>query len=238
MITSLQVAQLPGCRYEPHIKAKELGEPTDGLEISEDIDEPQEEMISEQSPIDYVHWRELGYTASARTWEEVKAVWRQVYLGRAQLIERFGEEVGRKIPLDVVPDSKKQQINRLDTRDQNSSQACIYEVWCKETKTVYWISKSLGRIIDKKDDPLGLEGFFPCPQPLFFSKLTDSLLPNPMYVQIQDQCEACDILAERQRSLIEALKIRGVYNAEFPELQRLFSEGENNSLIPVSDWAR
>ena len=224
-------------RYEPHIKAKEMGEPTDGLEVSEDIDEPQEEMISEQSPIDYVHWRELGYTASARTWEEVKAVWRQVYLGRSQLVERFGEEVGRKIPLDVVPDSKKQQINRLDTRDQNSSQACIYEVWCKETKTVYWISKSLGRIIDKKDDPLGLEGFFPCPQPLFFSKLTDSLLPNPMYVQIQDQCEACDILAERQRSLIEALKIRGVYNAEFPELQRLFSEGENNSLIPVSDWA-
>jgi hypothetical protein len=32
------------------------------------------------------------------------------------------------------------------------------------------------------------------------------------------------------------LKVRGVYDASAVELQRLFSEGENNTMIPVSNW--
>ena len=36
--------------------------------------------------------------------------------------------------------------------------------------------------------------------------------------------------------LINALKVRGVYDASASELQRLFSEGENNTMIPVSNW--
>ena len=33
-----------------------------------------------------------------------------------------------------------------------------------------------------------------------------------------------------------SLKVRGVYDASNSELQRLFSEGENNTLIPVKNW--
>jgi len=43
----------------------------------------------------------------ARTWEEVTAVWRKVYLGRPALVERFGEELGGRIPLDTKPETSK-----------------------------------------------------------------------------------------------------------------------------------
>src|SRR6185436_1442864 len=66
-------------RYEPHIKAVQLGLPEDGAEITEDIDEPEEELDYECAPVDYVHWRDFGHTV-ARTWEEVTGVWRKVYL--------------------------------------------------------------------------------------------------------------------------------------------------------------
>src|SRR5688572_1105583 len=78
-------------RYEPHIRAVAQGEPQDGLTVTEDIDEPQEELDYECAPVDYVHWRDFGHTV-ARTWEEVTGVWRKVFMTRDACIERFGEE--------------------------------------------------------------------------------------------------------------------------------------------------
>jgi len=220
-------------RYEPHIRAVEQGEPMDGLTVTEDIDEPQEELDYECAPVDYVHWRDFGHTV-ARTWEEVTGVWRKVYMTRDACIERFGEELGKKIPLDSRPEDMKK--GETLTNDQYA-RALIYEIWDKETKKALWLSKSLGKFVDEKDDPLGVEGFFPCPRPLFATLTNDSLVPVPDFTLYQDQANELDTLAERISGLINALKVRGVYNAEFNELQRLFTEGENNTLIPIKNFA-
>lgn len=220
-------------RYEPHIRAVQLGEPQDGLTVTEDIDEPQEELDYECAPVDYVHWRDFGHTV-ARTWEEVTGVWRKVYMTRDACIERFGEELGSKIPLDSRPDDLKK--GETLTND-NYARALIYEIWDKETKKAMWLSKSLGKFVDEKPDPLGVEGFFPCPRPLFATLTNDSLVPVPDFTLYQDQANELDTLAERISGLINALKVRGVYNSEFQELQRLFTEGENNTLIPIKNFA-
>jgi hypothetical protein len=94
----------------------------------------------------------------------------------------------------------------------------------------------LGKIIDERDDPLQLECFFPCPKPLYSTLTTDSLEPIPDFVIYQDQARELDTLCDRIDGLINALKVRGVYDASSSELQRLFSEGENNTLIPVDNW--
>jgi hypothetical protein len=116
-------------------------------------------------------------------------------------------------------------------------QACIYEIWDKEQGKVFWVSKSMGEILDEKDDPLQLEGFFPCPKPMYATLTTDSLEPIPDFVLYQDQAKQLDTLADRIDGFINALKVRGVYDASEPSLARLFSEGENNTLIPVKNWA-
>jgi hypothetical protein len=228
-------------RYEPHIVGEEAGEPDDGLEVTEDADEAEteggmknenpERIEYECAPVDYVHWRDFGHTI-ARTWEEVTAVWRRVYMSRPALVERFGEELGYKIPLDTKPDDLKQSYKS----DDGVYEAVIYEVWDKETGKVLWISKSLGKIVDERDDPLQLENFWPCPKPLYSTLTTDSLEPIPDFVIYQDQARELDVLCDRIDGLINALKVRGVYDASASELQRLFSEGENNTMIPVSNW--
>jgi hypothetical protein len=119
---------------------------------------------------------------------------------------------------------------------EGTYEAVIYEIWDKETGKVLWLSKSLGKIIDERDDPLGLECFFPCPKPLYSTMTTDSLEPIPDFVIYQDQARELDTLCDRIDGLINALKVRGVYDASSSELQRLFSEGENNTLIPVDNW--
>ena len=238
-------------RYEPHIVAEQnatrdglAGQDVgNGVQITEDADEAetenaelvesQERIEYECAPVDYVHWRDFGHTVG-RTWEEVTAVWRKVYMSRQALIDRFGEEMGSKIPLDTKPDSDKWATKQMVAEH---FQACIYEIWDKEQGKVFWVSKSMGEILDEKDDPLQLEGFFPCPKPMYATLTTDSLEPIPDFVLYQDQAKQLDTLSDRIDGFINALKVRGVYDASEPSLARLFSEGENNTLIPVKNWA-
>lgn len=219
-------------RYEPHFRAMATGAPVDGEQVSEDVDEPQEELDYECAPTDYVHWKDFGHTV-ARTWEEVTAVWRRAYMTRQMLVERFGEE-GEKVPLDTRPDEQKGKYSS-DEGNENY-RAVVYEIWCKETKKAYWLSKSLGKILDEKDDPLGLEEFFPCPRPLFATTTNDTLVPLPDYTLYQDQANELDILSDRIDGLIKALQVKGVYDGSQTELGRLFTEGENNTLLPVKNW--
>jgi hypothetical protein len=229
-------------RYEPHFAVDEVGEPDDGFQVTEDSDEAEtpegmenenpERIEYECAPVDYVHWKEFGHSPGARTWEEVTCVWRKVYMSRSALVERFGEEMGYKIPLDTKPSDDKNSYKPMD----GNYEAVIYEIWDKETGKVLWLSKSLGKIIDERDDPLQLECFFPCPKPLYSTLTTDSLEPIPDFVIYQDQARELDTLCDRIDGLINALRVRGVYDASASELQRLFSEGENNTLIPVDNW--
>jgi hypothetical protein len=233
-------------RYEPHItgEAGGMGEgaPEDGFQVTEDTDEAeteggiyredQERIEYECAPVDYVYWRDFGLTV-ARTWEEVTAVWRKVYMERAALVERFGEELGGKIPLDTKPETSKAFNEKMG---EMSREALIYEIWDKATGQVIWLSKSMGKILDTRDDPLQLENFWPCPKPMFSTLTTDSLIPVPDFVLYQDQARQLDTLADRIDGFIQALKVRGVYDASEPSLARLFTEGENNSLLPVKNY--
>ncbi len=227
-------------RYEPHLKPMDSPATDDGYQVTEDIENesaeesPTEYLDTECSPVDYINWADFGHEV-ARTWEEVTCGWRRVYMGREALVERFGEGLGGKVPLDTKPP----EIKKADGQD--SHQALIIELWDKAKGKAVWISKSLNKILDERypgDDGMPeFEGFWPFPKPLYATLTTESLLPTPDFSLYQDQARELDSLAERINGLINALKVRGVYDAATPELARLFTEGENNTLIPVKNFA-
>jgi len=226
-------------RYEPHI-SREPGVPEDGVQVTEDADalgapevQEIESLEYECAPADYVHWKDFGHTL-ARTWEEVTAVWRCVYMDREALIERFGEDLGKKIPLDTKPEEQKKQGG---IQGEGQYEACIYEIWDKKTGKAIWMSKSMPETLDERDDPLELENFFPCPKPLYATLTTDTLVPVPDFILYQDQANTLDMLAARINGFVEALKVQGCYDAAIPELARLFTESKNTQLIPVKSWA-
>lgn len=221
-------------RYEPHVRPQGIED--DGLQITEDVEAGEladvpEEVDYERAPVDYVHWRDFGHS-QARTWEEVSQVWRWVYMTRDALVERFGEEVARNIPLDQGPEP----LNAYNESKRAYNRAKICELWDKETLKVYWFCKGMPQVIDVRDDPLGLEGFFPCPKPLYATTTSDTLVPVPDFVLYQDQAMELDILSDRIDGLVKALRVRGVYDASQPALQRLLTEGDNNALIPIDKW--
>jgi hypothetical protein len=222
-------------RYEPHVAP--IGIEDDGVQVTTAVEqgelaaEPMERVEYECAKVDYVHWRDFGHS-QARTWEEVTCVWRWVYMTREALAERFGDEIARQIPLDQGPEP----LTAYSESKRTYNRAKICELWDKETEQVYWFSKGYPRMIDVRDDPLGLEEFFPCPRPLYATTTSESLVPVPDFVLYQDQAIELDILSDRIDGLVKALRVRGVYDASQPALQRLLTEGDNNALIPVDKW--
>lgn len=222
-------------RYEPHIAAQEIQVTEDVEDVSDqttptDGDSP-EQIEYECSPTDYVHWKDFGHTP-ARTWEEVGQVWRWVYMTEEAIKARFSDK-WKDIPLDSGPDP----LNKYNNKEKVNDRAKICELWDKEKNKVVWLSKAMKEIIEEVDDPLDLEDFFPCPKPLYATTTSDNLEPVPDFVLYQDQANELDILSDRIDGLVKSLRVRGIYDASQPALQRLFTEGDNNTMIPTDKWA-
>ena len=235
-------------RYDPHIKQQDV--PEDGYQVTEDIEQGEaeegqgdihnqtagnegipEEIDYECAPTDYVHWKDFGHTC-ARTWEEVTQVWRWVYMSKDAVNERFGKKIAKKISFNSSPDG----LTKYGQKEKPNDKAKVCELWDKETNKVYWLMESYAELLDERDDPLGLEGFFPCAKPLYATTTSDSLIPVPDFILYQDQANELDILTDRIDGLVKSLRVRGVYDASQPALQRLLTEGDNNTLIPVDKW--
>lgn len=220
---------------------------TKEIEIPEHVEESQEmqaeamglpeqpELMQESTPTDYVFWEDFR-CSPARTWEEVTWVARRVYIGREEGIERFGEDFANvqlthePIGLDEIRKENPEGAEAL-------KKAQVWEIWCKTSGCVYWIAEGHDKALDMKEDPYGLDGFWPCPKPIWATQTTDTLVPVPDYVQYQDQATELDKLTQRIDMLTDAVKVVGVYDASQPSIQRMLSEGVNNTMIPVDSWA-
>ncbi len=221
-------------RYVPHIRTVADGD-VEKDEGEEDTEE-QEEVEYEEVLCDHVAWKDF-LTNPTREWAETRWVARRVFMGRNELIKRFGEKIGKRVPLDAGQYANSNQDDQGPDSDV-AKKAQVYEIWDKVSRKVYWVNKAFTeQPLDERDDPLGLKGFFPCPQPLNATLGPDSTIPVPDYVQYQDQADELDDLTQRIAKLQDALRMVGVYaGEENVTLQNVFTPGNENALIPIDAY--
>jgi hypothetical protein len=216
-------------------------EPPDESEETEKLEETGSQILSESVPVDYVHWKDfMMFPSTARTWEEVQAVGKRIFTSKTYNIERFGEEIGRKILAD--PQMSMRDRIAGDTAaytldDHNTRKRVIYEIWNKADRKVFWVSTGYDSLCDCRQDPLELRNFFPCPEPLSATMTNESLIPVPDFTEYQDQANQIDELTQRISLLAKACKLAGTYDASNKGLRRLLDETVENELIPVDNWA-
>jgi len=186
-----------------------------------------QQAYTEDTVVDYVHWQDFGHTW-ARTWEEVRGVWRIVYMSRDEM-EKRGFKDWETIPLEKSSEDQEEK--------QGASKAKIYEIWDKVKKEAIWLHKGMEGEQDRRPDPLGLKDFFPCPKPLYSTLGNDNLIPTADFDQYNTQARELDDLTARIASIQKALKVMGVYDASAEGLSRLLSEGIENTMVPVEQWA-
>jgi hypothetical protein len=192
----------------------------------------------ETTPVDYVYWEDFR-CSPARTWDEVWWCGRRVYMSKEELTGRFGEDAAKGCPMTHEPIGlDEMKTNGASQADMDAlKKAQVWEIWCKNSKCVYWVAEGYDKLLDHKQDPYGLDNFWPCPKPLWSTQTTDTLIPISDYCLYQDQAEEIDELTKRIGLLVKAVKVVGVYDASQPSIQRMLTEGVDNTLLPVDSWA-
>lgn len=186
-------------------------------------------VVYEDVRCDYVEWDMFRYSPAKR-WDKVRWVAFGEMLTRDDL-KQFGP-TGAEVKLDHGPEGQSDE-----DKDEIYKRALVWTIWDKQSKTVYVVSSGYDKgPLAVIKDPLGLEGFFPIPRPVYSICTTGSLVPIPEYCQYQDQAMELDAVTGRINVLVDALRRRGVYDASFAELHRLAKAGDNQ-FIAVENYA-
>ena len=217
------------------------GDETDGDEKADKLENTGEELLIESVPVDYVNFRDLYlFPADARVWDEVKAIGKRIYISKREAIERFGEEIGSQLQPNNSNSKQNRSIPFSNTavfRSMDDKCIEVFEIWNKVDRKIYWVSFGYEYLCDVKKDFLKLKKFFPVPEPLSATLTNDTMVPVSDYKEYQDQATQIDELTKRIAMLTRACKIAGAYDAANTALKRIFTEGFENDLIPVDNWA-
>ena len=85
-------------------------------------------ISNQEIVIDYVYWEDFLWSP-CRVWAERRWVARKVPMTRDACIKRWGEEVGKQIPMDYKSSSKDAASSQVDPKNIIMKRACIYEIW-------------------------------------------------------------------------------------------------------------
>ena len=207
-------------RYEPRFTEEE-----------DEDGEKYDELKYEEVRWEHVNWADFRH-GPGRIWDEVEWVAFCHLMTRDELREKFGE-IGDDVELDYAPVGMEDKEG--DTVADTFKRATIWEIWSKPDKEVVFISKSLKeRPLKTEDDPLELKEFFPVPRPLYPTSNTDSLTPIEPFRYYQDQADELDNLTKRISGIIQACKVRGIYDSTITEMSNLLDVSEN-ILMPATD---
>ena len=188
-----------------------------------------EQKVFEDVETDWVYWKDFLYSP-CRVWHERRWVAFRAQMTRDAGVKRFGD-IFKRVPLkESAPDDKADAVKDAWSRAE------VWEIWSKEDDAVYWYVEGFHQILDVKPDPLGLEGFFPCPRPLVDNATTSKLVPKPSYLFAQDLYRKIDVLYSRICDLEDALRVSGVFDETCAGVGELLDGSARNKLIPVKNW--
>ncbi len=240
---SLDDRLLPGLgiarvTYECEMEECEIAAITDeeGAVVAEAYKETK--LTSESAPVRYVHWDDFRW-GWARTWSEVPWIAFRSFLTKDQALKRFGKEKASQ--LNYKNKSIHALVNKRLTAEETADawdRAEVWEIWDKQTLKVFWWSYGFERILDMRDDPLQLYGFWPTPEPMLANIVSNLLLPQPDFAIAQDLYNEIDELETRIGIITTAVRVVGVYDEANDSIKRMLEEGFENDLIPAKNWAQ
>lgn len=176
----------------------------------------------------------------ARKWKEVGFVARRTFKTRDEMRARF-EKTSDDLYLKADYAERKEGKDEGDSYSADQK-AAVWEIWSREKNVVVWVSPGVDQVLDIREPFLKLDGFFPCPKPVYGTLERRTLKPIPDYLYYKDQIEEINELTARISALAEALRLKGFYaggNEDLAEaIETAMKQQDNNALlIPVPNFA-
>lgn len=159
---------------------------------------------------------EVLHTPDANTEDEIHEKAFHFYMVRSDAEARFKDINPDEIKWKKSKDSDDSDRDHASDLHIESTDEYLegYECWCKKSKKVYWYSDQYHDLLDVKDDPYELVGFFPSPDFIIGSKPSKTLFPTPVYVRLYPQIRELHKIAERIPTLIDSIRRRAVVDGD------------------------
>lgn len=189
-----------------------------------------QEPINQKIYVSPVSFDDVLHTPDARTGSEIKDMAFKFCLSEAEAKGRFPAEVVARIQW------KQTKGEREDKNEIPGKYVEGWEIYCKESKRVYWYSEQYHEgLLDVKDDPYKLRNFFPAPSFIIGSKPRKSLYPTPAYTHCRDVLRALHEQAFKVYELIRGIRRRALVDGSMPELISALQEAGDNEFIAVKN---
>lgn len=205
-------------------------------------------LFPESSSIEpeWVPWDSYIFTPGARTEQQI---WWKGYIDffdKETFKARFIDNPDIENPIDITKVNFKynSRHSKNDENDTESHEADVkgefvkvVEIWDERDYCVKWVCPDYTEdFLDKADDIYQLRKFFPSPCPIMASVGNKNLYPIPEFIQTKHILVNIDFLANRKNRLVKALRPRGVFDQDIPQIKRLAREAEDADMIPVENW--
>ena len=225
------------CRYEVETEEveEEVPDPLTGLPTLQKT----ERILNEDACTDYVYWDDFRYSP-CRRWRQCRWVARRVYMDSEKLKKRFklSDDQLKMIPMiSRTPDDTAFTVHDDVLKATPFRQAAVWEIWSKDENYACWFVEGCTFLLDEQPDPLELDDFFPCPQPVVATTLTKAFIPRADYAMAQDLYRELDRINAQISQLTRAVKAAGVYDKTAAPVKGLLTTGVENALLPVDNWS-
>jgi len=198
--------------------------PVVGLDRQPLLDEEgeplQKKIITNQElHLRHFHWSQFRWEP-AKDWKRVTWVSFDHYMTKDQIEDEFditisGASSGAGGGMnDAEPALKPPQMDKYEDT------FVVHEIWDKSARKRIWISECYPAVIDSEDDPLELDDFFPCPEPMFANVSGRELLPSPDYWEYEYLAKQANELSDRIAKLTRQVKDITFYDQSFTELKQ------------------
>jgi hypothetical protein len=199
-----------------------LVDETTGQELGIDYEE-REVATNERVTFEAVPWRDV-VIGPAKRWQDVPWV-----AFRLTVIQQDMDGFDQP-----MMDAQKAEDAFDKDRPKADDEFTVWEVWDRSARKVCFIREKGEMYLREDDDPLGLPGFFPIPEPVVPLSVTGSMIPVVPYLVYRDLAAEVDRATKRINAIMKGLKVRGgvVGNAE--NIARV-ADGDDWDLVPIQD---
>lgn len=229
------------------VKHNELGQPVyldDNTPIPSDkivqtsesgeqfLEEQWEQIKEEKALTEVVHYKDYLHSAG-RFESEIWWKARRHYLTREELNERFGEEIGKDVPLTHGESDK--ELLKIQAERHNLKKAEVWEIWSKKHNKVFYICTNYqDKFLEEGEPLIRFPDFWPC-SVISATENADSVIPVSDFAIIKDQLLEFERLTTRIHAVIEAIRTNFAYDKLIGDNLEALFQGDLRG-IPINNW--
>ena len=188
----------------------------------------KQKAVNQEIYVSPIRYEDILHTPEAKTQSEIVDIAYKFSMRREEAELRFKDKL-----TNVSWITKKND----DGADIPGEFLEGYEIYCKASKKCYWITEQKNDdFLDVKDDPYGLEGFFPSPDFIIGSKPDDSLYPTPLYQQCKPILDQLHMMVGRVFRLITSVRRRALVDGANDDLINALNNLEGQEFIACENF--